>query len=146
VLAQSLKRQDTGVVKTFGTCIVFVVAIIVVAGVSWVGLRQHQRHRAQIACTERDAAFERKLESIKQDAHERLTIGTKKADVSRFFTDHGMTFGNSSASEVMGTLQTTACAPNHCGDGVLLGVRVKLELADTVTEEPTVESLYSDCP
>ena len=121
-------------------------AIVVVAGMSWMGLRRHQRHRAQIACAERDAAFERKLESIKQDARERLKIGTKRADVSRFFTDHGMTFGGSSASEVMGTLQTTACAPDHCGDGVLLGIRVKLDLADTVTEKPIVESLYSDCP
>jgi hypothetical protein len=56
-----------------------------IAGVSWFGLKQHrngiaseQRRAAFEACKERGAALERRLESIKQDAHEQLTIGTKK--------------------------------------------------------------------
>jgi hypothetical protein len=35
-------------------------------------------------------------------------------------------------------LQTTACAPEHCGDGVIIEVRVKIDPAGTVTAEPGV--------
>ena len=62
-----------------------------------------------------------------QDAHEQLKIGTKKDDVSRFFTEHGMSFGILHF-EALGTLHTSGCAPQaHCGDEVILQVRVKLE-------------------
>jgi hypothetical protein len=98
-----------------------------------------------MACKERDAALTRRIESIKRDAHEQLRVGAKKTDISQFFTEHDMAF-YIEESEAFGTLHTNGCAPPHCGDGVLIGVRVKLDLADSVTEEPTVETLYVDCP
>jgi len=132
--------------KTGGKSIAAAVAIVAIAAVSWIGLKQYQRHRDQIACDERDAAFQRQLESIKQDAHRRLKIGAKKDEVFRFFADHGMRGDSISEAEVMGFLQTTACAPAHCGNGVWVRVQVKLGLSEAVAEEPTVETMYSDCP
>ena len=77
--------------------------IVVIAGVSWLGLKQRKPHRSQIACKERGEALERQLGSIKQDAQERLKIGAKKAEVSWFFAEHGMPF-DISKSEAFGTL------------------------------------------
>jgi hypothetical protein len=66
-----------------------------------------------------------------QEAHEQLNVGTKKADVSRFFAEHGLPLGSipGSESEAIGMLQTTACAPEHRGDGVIIEVRVKVDPA-----------------
>ena len=125
-----------------------VAAIVVTAGVSWLGLKQHERHQwrlARIACEERGAALTRRIESVRQNAREEVKIGSKKAIVSRFFAEQGMAFDISN-SEAFGTVHATGCGPAHCGDGVLIGVRVKFDPADTVTEEPTVETLYDDCP
>jgi hypothetical protein len=74
-----------------------------------------------------------------------MKIGSKKADVSRFFAEQGIGF-HFSNSEAVGDLQSTGCAPPHCGDGVIIEVRVKLDQAGTVMEEPTVEMGYDDCP
>jgi hypothetical protein len=135
-------RQDTGVVKTSRRSIALAAAILVIAGVSWFGLKEYRSH---IECKQRSAVFARQIESIKHDAHERLKIGTKKADVARFFAEHSIPF-TISESEVRGTLLTSGCAPFACGsDSALIGVRVKLDQAGTVTEEPTVVDLYTDC-
>jgi hypothetical protein len=134
-------QQDTDAVKAFRRSITIAGAIAVVAGLSWLGLTQYRSH---IACKERRAVFARQVESIKQDAHERLKIGTKKDDVSRFFAVHVIPF-TIVESEAIGTLQTTGCAPLGCGaDSALIGVRVKLDRTGAVTGGPTVVGLYTD--
>jgi hypothetical protein len=120
-------------------------AIFVAAGVSWIGLKQHQRRQAQIACMERDEALINRVESIKRDAHEQLKIGTKKEEISRFFTQHGIPFDITN-SEAIGTLYTSGCSPLGCGtDSALIGVRVNVSRTGTVTGEPTVVGMYTDC-
>ena len=123
--------------------LVVIIAVVVIGSVGWFGLNQYRRH---MDCKQRNAAFERRIESIKQDAHEQLKIGTKQLDVTRFFTGHGIPFGITN-SEAIGTLQTTGgCAPLGCGtDAALIGVRVKLDEEGTVTGEPTVVYLYTNC-
>ena len=120
-----------------------VIAAVVIVGAAWFGIKQYRRH---IDCQRRDAAFERRIQNIKRDAHEQLKIGTKKADVNRFFTAHGIPF-DTRGSEAIGTLYTTGgCAPLGCGtDRALIGVCVKLDADGTVTDEPVVVSLYEDC-
>jgi hypothetical protein len=138
-------------------------AIIFILGASWFGLRHYQDKneiKAMLAathplppensnrkdCEQRGALFDDQLKSIKRDAEEQLKIGTKKAEVSRFFAEHNMRFiiSDSGAS---GTLLTTAgCAPVGCGsDSALIGVRVKLSRGGVVIEAPTVGSLYTNC-
>jgi hypothetical protein len=135
-------------VKTFGIYIAAVAAIVVIATLSWFGLKQHRRRLYRIACREHNAAFQRQLESIEKDAHEQLKVGTTKGDVSRFFAEHGMPLVSTRGSEpeVSGILHTTACAPPHCGEGVLIRVQAKADSAGTITTEPTVDDLYDDCP
>jgi hypothetical protein len=65
---------------------------LVLAGATWVGSKQYQKHRRHVDCVERQAAFDRLMESIKQEAHEQIKIGTRKTAVSEFFTKHKMTF------------------------------------------------------
>jgi hypothetical protein len=138
LLAQMSSRQDTGIVKRSRRSIIIAAVILVIAGASWFGFKQ-------IDCKRRNAAFARRIESIKQDAHERLKIGTKRNDVSRFFTEHGIPF-TVVESQAIGTLQTSGCAPFGCGtDSALIGVRVKLDQSGTVAGESTVVDLYTDC-
>ena len=118
------------------------IAVAVIAAVSvviWSGLKA-------IACNRRNAVFTRKIESFKRESREQLKIGTKKAEVSRFFTEHGM-LPSLLKSEVFGTIYTVGCAPAiACGtDRALIGVRVKVDSEGAVTDEPKVVSLYTDC-
>jgi hypothetical protein len=117
-------------------------AVAVTVVFSWFGLREY---RSRITCERRGAAFTAQVESIKRDAHEQLKIGTQKADVTRFFAQHGIPF-DFFASEARGTLYSSGCAPFGCGtDAALIGVSVQLSPAGTVTDEPKVVSLYTDC-
>lgn len=122
-----------------------VAAIVVATGVSWIGLKQHHRRQAYLACIKRDEAFTQRVESIKRDAHEQLKIGTKKEEISRFFTEHGIPISIDN-SEAIGTLYTSGCSPLGCGtDSALIGVRVNVDRTGTVTGEPTVVGMYTDC-
>ena len=128
--------------KTLRRSIPISAAIVVIVGVSWLGLRYF---RSQSDCKKLSAAFARQIEKIKEEAHERLKIGTKKADVARFFAEHSIPV-TISESEARGTLLTSGCAPFGCGsDSALIGVSVKLDPAGEVTEEPTVIDMYTDC-
>jgi len=125
-------------VKTLSLNIAIAVVIVVIACGSWFGLKK-------IKCRQRGAVLARRVESIKQDAHERLKIGTKRDDVSRFFVEHAIPF-EILDSEAIGTLRTSGCAPLGCGtDSALIGVRVKLDRDGTVAHEPTVADMYTDC-
>jgi hypothetical protein len=113
-------------------------AIVAIAGVSWFGLRQYN-------CQQRHAAFGRRVEIIKDDAHAQLKLGTKKSDVARFFTEHNFPF-TVFGSEASGTIQTSGCAPFGCGSDVaIISVHVKFDEAGDVTEEPTVVGMYTNC-
>lgn len=138
-----LMELPIGLEATLRRIITIAAAIVVVAGVGWFGMKQYRRH---VDCKQRNTAFERRIESIKHDALEQLKIGTKKPDVTRFFTGHGIPF-DIIESEAIGTLQTTGgCAPLGCGaDSALIGVRVKLDGAGSVVGEPSVVALYTDC-
>jgi hypothetical protein len=75
----------------------------------------------------KDAVLNRQIESIEQAAHEQMKIGSKKADVSRFFAEQGIGVFFSK-SVAVGALPSTGCAPPHCGDGVMIEVRVELSV------------------
>jgi len=128
-------------VKPLGRRIIATAAALgVFAGASCFALK-HQSG----SCKERGAVFDRRVESIKQDAYEHLKIGTKKDEVSRFFTEHRIPF-TIAVSEVTGTLYTSGCSPRGCGtDSALIGVRVNVDRTGTVTGEPTVVGMYTDC-
>jgi hypothetical protein len=99
----------------------------------------------QIACNRRGAAFEQRIESIKHDANEKLSIGAKSGDVSQFFAEQGIPL-EVIESEATGTLYTEGCGPLGCGtDRALIGVRVKLDSAGNVTGKPEVVGFYTDC-
>ncbi len=112
----------------------------------------------KLHCRERNMDLTRRIESIKKDAHAQLRIGTKKADVARFYTEHKIPFevvsmpfkdGESlvTGTEAIGTLYTNGgCPPFGCGsDRLLIGVRVRVDADGTVTGEPEVVSIYTDC-
>ena len=137
-----LNRLDPDVVKTLKRRTTITSAIVVAAGVSWFALKLY---RDQIACNKRGAAYALRVESIERDANEKLSIGTKRGDVARFFAEHGLPL-QVVESEAIGTLYTVGCGPLGCGtDSALIGVRVKLDSAGAVTEKPTVVGIYTDC-
>ena len=128
--------------KTPKRSIAIAAGIVVIAGVSWLGLAENRKRND---CKKRSAAFSREIETIKRDAQEQLKIGANKADVARFFAEHDMRYVISEF-DGSGTLKTAGCAPFFCGsDSALIGVRVKLSAAGTVAAEPIVMNLYTDC-
>jgi hypothetical protein len=116
----------------------FAIVAIALAVVSWLGTKQSR-------CKKRDEVFARQVAIIKQDASEELKLGTKKADVTRFFTKHGIPF-TIVGLEAYGTLETSGCTPLGCGsDRAIIGIRVKLDETGAVAEEAVVVGIYSDC-
>jgi hypothetical protein len=137
-----LNHLDPDVVKTLKRRAAITSSIAVVVAVSWFALKLC---RDQVACNKRDAAFAQRVESIEHDANEKLSIGTKSGDVSRFFAEHGIPL-QIVESEAIGTLYTMGCGPLGCGtDSALIGVRVKLDSAGAVTEKPKVVGMYTNC-
>jgi hypothetical protein len=118
--------------------VAIVVAVIVMVGVTSFGLKVYR-------CSRRHASFAKQVESIKQGAHEHLGVGTKHAEVVRFFTERGMA-PIIQGDYAYGSIRTTGCAPLGCvSDSAFISVRVKLDEAGAVTEEPTVGAIYTDC-
>lgn len=137
-----LNRLDPNTMKTLKQRTVMASSIVFVAAISLFALKLC---RDQIACNRRSAAFAMRVESIKHDANEKLAIGTKSGEVSRFFAEHGIPL-DFIESEAIGTLYTEGCGPLGCGtDRALIGVRVKLDSAGGVTEKPEVVGMYTDC-
>jgi hypothetical protein len=109
------------------------------------------RHQSA-ACRERGAGYEARVEKLRRDAHQRLTIGTKKDAVVRFFTDNSLpvTFIAPEATgipgEATGTIRITGCAPSGCGsDAAILVLQVEVDTSGTVLSEPRVSATYTDC-
>jgi hypothetical protein len=137
-----LNHLDPDVAKALKRRAAITTSIVVVAAVSWFALKLC---RAQIACNKRGAAFALRVETIEHDANEKLSIGTKSGDVSRFFAEHGIPL-DVVQSEAIGTLYTVGCGPLGCGtDSALIGVRVKLDAAGAVMEKSKVVGMYKDC-
>lgn len=123
---------------------------LVFAGSGCAGMKLH--------CRQRNADIAQRIESIKQDAQDQLKIGTKKADLARFYAQHKIPFevvswpfkdGESevTGTEAIGTLYTNGgCPPFGCGsDRTLIGVRVRVGADGTVIGKPEVVSMYTDC-
>ena len=130
--------------------IISVAAALVFAGSGCAGMKLH--------CQRRNADLAQRIESIKQDAHKQLKLGTKKADVARFYAQHKIPFevvswpfkdGESevTGTEAIGTLYTSGgCPPFGCGsDRLLIGVRVRVDADGTIIGEPKVVDMYTDC-
>jgi hypothetical protein len=138
-----------------------IISTAAIVGIGWFGLKAYKNQianernsvvyekQAAIAknesCKKREVDYEKQIKNIETDAYNQLKIGTKKADVAKFFSVHRIPF-DFFESEAHGTLSTSGCAPIGCGtDSALIGVSVKLSQAGTVTEEPKVVALYTDC-
>ena len=81
-----------------------------------------------------------------QDAHKQLKVGTKKGEVTRFYSEHEIPFEvvrfTDTGFEAIGTLYTIGgCAPLGCGTDNAL----KVDADGTVTGEPEVVDMYTDC-
>jgi hypothetical protein len=97
------------------------------------------------ACKQRGAAYDARVEKLKKDSQQSLKVGTKKEDVIRFFTENGISL-TFAGGEATGTIYTTGCAPSGCGsDDALLGLRVQVDKAGTVSSEPVVGAIYTNC-
>lgn len=104
-------------------------AIVLIVGASWFGVREYR-------CQVRGATLSLQVETLKREAALELGVGTKKAEVARFFTARNIPFAIL-ATEAFGTLRTSGCAPLGCGtDSAFIGVKVKLDATGTVSEAP----------
>ncbi len=121
-----------------------VAVLVAILGVCWFGLRQYN-------CHQRNTAFGRQIETIKQDARAQIKRGTKKSDVARFFAEHNIPFSIVDAEafgtpEAIGALSTSGCAPFGCGtDAAVISVHVKLDEAGAAIGEAKVSGMYTNC-
>ncbi len=115
-----------------------IAGVVLVSAAALIGVK-HNR------CELRNAMFGRQVQALKRDAYDQLRIGTKHAEVVRFFAEHhiAVTFAYSLAS---GTIQTTGCSPFGCGaDSATIGVSVEVDQQGTVIGKPLVSGIYNDC-
>lgn len=102
------------------------------------------RHQRAV-CSQRGAALAARVEKLKHDSREKLSFGTKKEAVVRFFAENGIPIAFV-GDEATGTISTTGCSPFGCGsDAALLGLRVKVDKVGTVMSEPDAGAMYVDC-
>src|SRR5690348_7656091 len=97
------------------------------------------------ACQQRDAAYQARVKGLEQAALEQLKIGTRKADVIRFFAEDKfpISFDEFGAN---GTVYTTGCSPAVCGtDAAVIDLEVKLDEAGNVKSKPVVVGFYTNC-
>ncbi len=107
-------------------------------GIGWFGVKHFE-------CKKRGMAFSGRINSLKQDAQNQLKIGTKNADVLRFFTEHGLQV-SIVESQAFGSIQTDGCAPFGCGtDAAVISLRIKLDEKGNVNEEPRIVGMYTNC-
>ncbi len=99
------------------------------------------------ACKVQGKEYSARVEKLKRDAREKLKIGTDRKEVVQFFRDNGIPVSlDTINSEDEGTIYTKGCAPAGCGsDDALLGLRVKVDSSGTVTGEPVVGAIYTNC-
>jgi hypothetical protein len=97
------------------------------------------------ACKQRGAALSARLDNLRHDADEQLTIGTKKDALIRFCETHGLSL-TLTANQAMGDFSAKGCAPSGCGtDDFMGGLRVAVDKDGTVTGKPSVGGIYSNC-
>ena len=97
------------------------------------------------ACKQRGAAYGARLEKLRQEAPAKLSLGTRKDAVIRFFEANGIpvTFQR---GEATGMLNTVGCAPAGCGsDNAFIGLKVPVDGTGTVIGKPVVGGFYTDC-
>jgi len=136
---RSVRPKSVNLTKHY---IIILAVLLVVASAIWFGLREYREH---VLCATRNAAFREQVEKLKNDAHDQLRIGTSKAQVVRFFEQHQMrvTFGHGEAS---GDFQALGCAPFGCGaDTAIVGVSVAVDSQGTVSGDPQVSGIFTDC-
>jgi hypothetical protein len=101
------------------------------------------------ACKQREAALSTRVETLRRDARERLRVGTRKDAVIRFFAENGIPVefvrDKAIGTIAIGTIVTKGCAPASCSDEVTLHLSVKVDASGTVTSEPVVDAMYTDC-
>jgi len=85
------------------------------------------------------------MEKLRQDAHEKLKIGTKKEAVIRFFAESELPV-SFYRDEASGTVNVKGCAPSGCGsDDFILLLRVHVDKEGTVISDAVVEGIYTNC-
>jgi hypothetical protein len=114
------------------------VALATIVVIAWLGVREYR-------CKLRGTAFAQQVESIKRDAAKDLRVGTNKTEVARFFSEHNIPF-KMLDSQAFGALRMEGCSPFGCGTNTaVIGVRLEVDGAGTVTETPRVFGMYQDC-
>jgi hypothetical protein len=129
---------------------ILIATLAVLAGMLVVGyvLFRWMFYRYQSAdCKKRGEAIRTRVETLKHDARTALRIGTRREDVIRFFRDNGLPVSfDTVTSQYEGTIHTKGCAPAGCGsDDALLGLRIKVDSTGSVSGEPHVGAMYTNC-
>lgn len=130
----------------------FVVVFVAVSGSCWWGLGRLRQHQREVACKQREAAFNARAYKIRKGAHDALRFGTPKQDVFRFFAEQDMPIEfyqeiSSGQYVARGEITTSGCAPVGCDtDAAIIVVSLRIGAAGTALEEPNVFATYTGCP
>jgi hypothetical protein len=109
-------------------------------------------HPAPPLCKQRAAEFSAKVELMQREANDSLKVGTRKADVVRFFASENVPLSFDQIGQdrqARGTLffkGLAECENIACGDdSTLIGVRVGVDADGAVASDPVVAGMYTDC-
>jgi hypothetical protein len=101
-------------------------------------------------CDRRESAFQTRFQQLKHDADEALKIGTAKEDVSRFFSQKGLTL-RSEQSKAFGYITTRRGCARGWGcsigsDSGLISISVTFDEQGRINSKPIVTAKYAgDC-
>ena len=126
--------------------VAYVVAVAVVVALCWQAV-------AILKCKRKNAEFKRRVEAINSEVRQRIPVGASRADVEKFFDEHGMHHYEEAPGHVSvegyiegSVLAEGGCAPFGCGtDRVAMIMRVKMTASGTVAEVPKIGGMYVDC-
>jgi hypothetical protein len=98
-----------------------------------------------LACKQRRAAFDARADALEKAARTGLKVGSKRNELVWFFVKNEISL-SVVGSLATGDIHTTGCAPIGCtSDEAIIGLRVEINEAGTVTSEPVVVRRYTSC-
>jgi hypothetical protein len=97
------------------------------------------------ACKQQGAVLGARLETLEREARVRLSHGTQRDEVVRFFAENGMAV-SFFPDRTQGTVHTTGCAPAGCGtDAAVIHLAVAVDETGAVVGEPEIGAMYTNC-
>lgn len=123
------------------------VCVLLCVGAVWlIASRAYDR-----TCQRHEAAFQQRLAELRQHSSMALKVGTKRADVLSFLSQHGLQIVANDKAQVRARMYTSRGCDRGWGcsvgpDGAAIRLTVSFDETDATNSEPVITGSYAgDC-